>query len=168
MTNLPMSVHVKTPASCSPDELKAFCDHVNCGAEVADLTVNWVTEHGLRLVFVTAEEALAAVGAIKRPDEGYQKYCFRKAGVADQWSRYPIELGWIYCAEAYRGGMSYRIVDALLAQPEGRQSIYATVRTDNMSMLCPLGKRSFATIGNPYDSKKHAGASIALLVRGGI
>lgn len=167
MTNLLMSVHVKTPASCSADELNTFCGHVNRGAEVASLTVNWVMDHGIKLVFVTTGAVLAAVGALKRPNAAYQQDCFRKARVADRWSLYSSELGWIFCDEAYRGGMSYRILDALLAQHEGRQSIYATVRTDNVRMIHPLEKRGFVVIGDSYCSKEHADARIALLVRTG-
>jgi len=167
MTDTKFAIQLIAPTLCSPDEIKAFCAHVNSGEEVARLSPDWVLGHGVKLAFVRTGGALAAVGALKRPDQNYHQGCFRKANIASRWSDYPIELGWIYCDEAYRGGMSYKIIDALTQGPEGGQSWYATVRTDNPAMLHPLGKRHFESAGTPYKSVEHPAAKIRLLLRAG-
>jgi len=159
--------NVRSIDACSPHDLNAFCALVNKAGEVANLSPDWVRQHGLKLVFVMKQNILAAVGALKKPDPGYHQACFQKAGVQDQWPLYPVEVGWLHCDKAYRGGMGYRVLDALFAEPEGRQPIYGTVRTDNLVALHVIGKRGFKPIGSPYRSKEHPEAEIQLLVRAG-
>lgn len=167
MTDSKFTTELRAPTLCSADEIKAFCAHVNSGEEVAKLSPDWVLGHGVKLAFIRTGGTLAAVGALKRPDERYHRGCFHKAEIADRWFKYPIELGWIYCDEAYRGGMSYRIIDALAQEPEGSQPWYATVRTDNPAMLHPLRKRQFEAAGAQYVSVEHPAAKIQLLLRAG-
>jgi hypothetical protein len=159
------TVRVFAPSECSADEVAAFSAHVNQGGEVADLSPARIVARGLKLAFVRCDGVLAAVGALKKPAPNYQAECFRKAGVVEQRSAYPVELGWVYCSDFYRGGMSYRIIDALLSDPEGHESMFATVRTDNPSMSVPFKRRGFLAIGKSYPSTEHQDAMIQLFVR---
>lgn len=165
MASVRFGTEIRTITDCSPDQLEAFCNLVNAGQEVAQLTAGWLRDHGVKLVFVSTEDRLVAVGALKKPHPNYHASCFLKAGVSELLPAYRIELGWIYCEPKFRGGMSYRVLDPLLDASNDPTGIYATVRTDNLPMTQSLRRRGFRVVGRTYKSVEHPTASVQLLVR---
>lgn len=156
---------VVTPDQCTEAERIAFCALVTNGNEVEDLEIPWLLNHGRKLAFVWEGEVLAGVGGLKAPDSVYHRRCFRKAGVQDLWANYSVELGWINSVQKFRTGMARRIVDPLLAEPEGRAAVYATVRSNNLKMIYTLRNREFETVGHSYASEQRPGEQILLLLR---
>ena len=67
-----MNVALKTHASCSPAELKAFRDLVVQGDEVDPNGLEQRIENAKALLFGISDELLVAVAAVKCPDSDYR------------------------------------------------------------------------------------------------
>jgi RimJ/RimL family protein N-acetyltransferase len=104
-----------------------------------------------RLAFYyAAGDTLAAVAALKAPNERYRDDVFKKADAGISTAEYKLELGWVFVVPVHRGN---RIAASLCQQLLTRVSascVFATTRPDNISMIRILLALGFARAGKPY------------------
>lgn len=146
---------LKTFEKCSSEEVSDFVNLVIKGGEIDKVGFsNRVKENSKLLGFVWINNELASVAAIKTPLRSYHERIFRKAGVPDIISEYPLEYGWAYTTEAHRRkGLANRLAKLLINSfPE--TNIYATAAISNKGSHRLLEKSGFIKNGDPYLGRK--------------
>ena len=139
------------PASCTKGELQKFAGLVRKGFRGSDEGLLGRIERARLLAFHYAGDgSLAAVAALKVPSDQHRSDVFEKASVSVDPADYKIELGWVYIVPSHRGKRLSEDICRQLLAGEPRAGIYATTRSNNVSMievLCALG---FARVGKPF------------------
>lgn len=152
------------PGSFSKYEQSRFRVMVEAGGEVDTVVLRRNVESAKSLVFARSEGQLLGVAALKVPQPSYRKKIAQNSGFSLQSDLYPFELGYVFVHEAARGkGLAHRLVAAALDQVRGTK-VFATVRADNLAMLCTLRRATFLHVGEEYPGRNQ-GTSIRLLVR---
>lgn len=144
---------IKEPSECSKEEMEKFYQLVLKSGEVEISGLRNRIKRAKLLAFHYEEDTIVGIAALKRPNEPYKKRIFRKAGVSEESVGYNLEIGWAFTMCEYRGkgicsGLVQKILDAY-----GRQSIFATTKTDNSSMQRVLEKNGFQKTGKPYEGR---------------
>jgi RimJ/RimL family protein N-acetyltransferase len=93
---------------------------------------------------------LVAVGALKRPRDGYRRSVFRKAACSMPPINHALELGWIFVDQERRGTGYARLLTRSLFELAGSEELNATTRTDNIVMKRTLIRFGFLECGTPY------------------
>ncbi|MBL8517573.1 MAG: hypothetical protein SF172_04435 [Burkholderiales bacterium] len=162
---VPVSI-VKTPGNCTPEEREAFRRLLLKGGEVIPRGLASRIERAHQLSFVYMGTSLAATGAVKAPDPDYRADAFHDAATKADPKTYPVELGWVYVDDAYRGRkLSRSVVNALLPF-FGTHSCYATSKVPRIWMHSTLKRFGFAQSGKPFASKL-ANENLLLFLREG-
>lgn len=142
---------IRKPEECTGSELEGFERLVKEGGEVGYNGLQNRILRAERLVFINDDECVA-IGAIKRPNEGYKARIFRKAGVAGV-EHYRFEIGWIYVSDAARGkGYGRALMSVILEGLRGRGS-FATTRENNEAMHRLFELFGYSRAGEPYKSE---------------
>lgn len=156
-------VLIRDPASCSEDELAAFAALVLLGGEVESQGLAGRIRAARFLAsYYAGDSKLVGVAALKDPNTDHHVDVFTKARADVDRYDFPLELGWIYLMPKHRGK---RIPEAmcLLLLAQGAQSgVFATARTNNISMIRILFSIGFERAGRPYRGREH---DVALFVR---
>jgi GNAT superfamily N-acetyltransferase len=144
-------MHFKEPSACTEDERREFERLVRQGFDGSDDGLSGRIRGAKRLAFHYAVDGtLAAVAALKAPDEWYRAEVFRKAGVSVSPADHELELGWVFVVPAHRGD---RVGEALCRQllaDAPSAGLFATTRANNALMIEILLALGFARAGNPY------------------
>lgn len=152
------------PGSFSQDEQHRFRVLVEAGGEVDTFVLRRNVESAKSLVFARSRGRLVGVAALKVPQPSYRKKIAQSSGFSLQSDLYPFELGYVFVHEAARGkGVAHRLVAGALDQVRGTK-VFATVRADNLAMLCTLHRAAFLHVGEEYPGR-NKGTTIRLLVR---
>jgi hypothetical protein len=85
-------IRVLCAITAAPDSRKHLIELVKRGGEVNPQTLRDLVHRAFMLAFAWHEQALAAVGGLKRPNAAYRARIFDKAGVRDP-AVYKFELG---------------------------------------------------------------------------
>jgi predicted GNAT family N-acyltransferase len=105
---------------------------------------------------------LVGTAALKT-DKSYRNSCFKKAGVEELASTFPLELGYVVVDNNLRGqGVSHLLVAAALSQ-RSKDGVYATSNLVNLAMHKALQSRGFVRAGVPWASTKQ-GQYLALFL----
>ncbi|MBI5887937.1 MAG: GNAT family N-acetyltransferase [Deltaproteobacteria bacterium] len=146
---------VKKPTECSDAELERFVNLVCTGGEVAASGLEIRVRNAAKfLVFMTEEQHLMGVAALKQPLPNYRRSVSEKAGVALETSAFPYELGWVHVIPSARSrGFSHKLVSAAIAAVGG-MGMFATSRMDNVRMHRTLERSGFVRSGLPYVSSR--------------
>jgi len=143
--------HLKEPIACTEEECREFARLVRQGFEGSDEGLPGRIRDAKWLAFYyMAGDALAAVAALKAPDERYREDVFKKADARVSPADYKLELGWVFVVPAHRGN---RIAESLCRPLLARvptSCVFATTRPDNISMIRILLALGFARAGKPY------------------
>lgn len=155
---------VKTPKSCSDDELDQFSAKVAEGGEVAD-GVRGRVQRAFRLGFIIHKERVVGTAAFKKPAEGYRSKVFANAKSELDPKGFPYELGWIFLDLEHRGkGQMTRLLKELFPTAKGT-ALFATTRTSNDVMQEMLIQLKFEQSGIDYKSAQHPEETIKLYVQ---
>lgn len=144
------SARLREPIVCSEAESREFARLVLQGFPAAQRLEDRVRAARLLAFHYAAGDALAAVAALKAPDERYRQDVFEQADVPARAADYELELGWVFVAPPYRGNrIAERLCRRLLAHvPDS--SVFATTRPNNAPMIRILKALGFARVGRPY------------------
>lgn len=155
---------VKSPKSCSDEELDRFAEKVAEGGEVA-LGVRGRVERAFRLGFIIHDGAVVGTAALKKPTKNYREKVFRSAKSSLNFDAYPYELGWIFLDVPHRkkGQMTRSIGDILEGQED--LNLFATARSSNDVMQDMLLQLKFIVEGSSYESSNKVDETIKLYVR---
>jgi len=157
---------VKAPGHCTSEEREAFRQLLLKGGEVVPRGRATRIERAHHLVFVYLGSSLAATGAVKAPDRDYQAGAILEAATEADPTAYPVELGWVYVDDAYRGRkLSRTVVNALLPF-FGTLNCYATSKVSRTWMHSTLKRFGFAQSGTPFASQL-ANENLLLFLRSG-
>lgn len=147
---MPSGTCCKQPIACTEAERRefarlvrqAFPAAVNLEARIG--AAWWLGFH------YAADDTLAAVAALKAPDEQRRADVFQKAETPASIADYRVELGWVFVDPAYRGRrIAEQLGRALLTHaPEPR--VFATTRRSNVPMIRTLRELGFARSGKPF------------------
>jgi GNAT superfamily N-acetyltransferase len=155
----------KRPSDCGDAELDGFESLVKKGGEVE---ANSLRNRILRaewLVFVIEDDGtLAAVGALKRPNESYKQGVFRKARSSEDPNDFNYEAGWIFVEDAFRGRRYSLLLLQALVGAAGASRIYATTREKNDPMRRSNARCGFVQSGSAYPSEE-GGYDLVLYTR---
>lgn len=161
----PVSI-VKAPRNFTPEEREAFRLLLLKGGEVISRGLAARIERAHQLAFVYVGSLLAATGAVKVPDRGYQADAFLRAATDADPKAYPVELGWVYVDDAFRGHkLSRMVVDSLLPFFSAT-NCYATSKVPRIWMHSTLKRFEFTQSGTPFASKL-ANENLLLFLRAG-
>lgn len=141
----------KRPAECSDAELGSFEHFARRGGQVAFRGLRQRIRAAEWLVFLyEGDGILAAVAALKRPNESYRRKVFESAKTLVNPSDFEYELGWVYVEPRFRGRRYSRLLveSALALAPTA--NVYATTREDNGWMRQTNSRCGFEEAGNPY------------------
>src|SRR5680860_467766 len=145
-------ISVKLPSECSATELQDFAALVLAGDEVEAVGLEARIKKAEALIFLTQDDCLKGIAAVKNPDSSYKICVFKKAQASVQPNEFPFELGWVFVLSSSRGaGFSRKLVKAALPTTCGR-AIFATSRSDNAPMHKTLKAHGFSCYGKAYAS----------------
>jgi GNAT superfamily N-acetyltransferase len=153
-----MNSFVKTldrrPNDCDDKDIGDFMAFVLAGDEVVSDGLEGRIRGAERLVFLRVCGCLSGVAALKPPDQHYRKDISSKSGIPLPEETYPFELGWVFVMpSARRRNFSVDLTRAALSAA-GTAGVFATSRTDNVSMHATLSKFGFAVAGSRYPSNR--------------
>src|SRR5438105_914707 len=94
---------IQLPGNCRPDQLDAFVELVLQGGQVRATGLRARINRAYLLGFHYEDKELAAVAALKHPDETYRDKVFRKAKAPLAPRIFVGELGWVVTREGFRG-----------------------------------------------------------------
>ncbi len=142
---------LKEPIACTDVERQEFARLVRQGFEPAAETLDGRIRDAKCLAFYyAAGDTLAAVAALKAPNERYRQDVFQKADAPVSPADYELELGWVFVVPAHRRN---RIAESLCQQLMARaptSRVFATTRPTNVPMIRILLALDFARVGKPY------------------
>jgi RimJ/RimL family protein N-acetyltransferase len=148
-----MTILIKSPAQCSPAELKEFCDLVASEGEVDVPGLPRLVSAAKMLGFLHLDGKNIGIAGLKQPRQGYRADVFRKAKSTHRPEDFPYELGWVVVGKDYRRkGHSRGLCQRLLEYAEG-SNVFATAKSGNEPMHRTLTKCGFAPDGSRYPSK---------------
>lgn len=155
---------VKTPKSCSDDELDQFSAKVTEGGEVAD-GVRSRVQRAFRLGFIIHKERVVGTAAFKKPAAGYRSKVFANAKSALDPKGFHYELGWIFLDVDHRKkGQMTRLLRELFPSAKGA-ALFATTRTSNDIMQEMLVQLKFEQSGTDYKSAQNPEETLKLYVQ---
>jgi ribosomal protein S18 acetylase RimI-like enzyme len=145
------TTHFKDPSAYTEGERREFARLVREGFEGSDEGLDGRIRDAKWLAFYyAAGDTLAAIAALKVPNERYRDDVFQKAEAPVSPAGYELELGWVFVVPAHRGN---RIAESLCQQLLAREpasSVFATTRPNNTFMIGILRALGFAQIGKPF------------------
>ena len=151
-------VEILEPALCSDAQLTAFSQIVLQGGEVVpDGLEERIRHRGFALVFLSMDETLVGVGALKRPRESYRHNLFAAACLSDREPEFPLELGWIVVAPNCRGRGYALLIAAAAMTRAGSEGVYATIHESNPSLRRALARLGFERSSHVWKSKRREG-----------
>lgn len=154
---------VKTPKSCSDDELDQFSAKVTEGGEVA-AGVRGRVRRAFRLGFIIHKERVVGTAAFKKPMAGYRSKVFANAKSGLDPKGFPYELGWIFLDVDHRKkGQMTRLLKELFPAAKG-VALFATTRNSNDVMQEMLARFKFEQIGSEYKSAQNPEDTLKLYV----
>jgi GNAT superfamily N-acetyltransferase len=164
-------IQAKPAADCSDRERDAFYELLKKSKEIVQAGLrDRIDNRGHTLSFVRVGTVLAAVGAIKNPDVGYRNGKFQDAKILGQHQpdAYPIELGWFYVDESFRGRGLSQLVIRSLTPVFAAQACYATSYAANYPMHKTLIRAGFVQMGMPFASAQDGRSMWLFLRRAGL
>jgi len=145
------TAHFKEPIFCTEGERREFARLVRQGFESADEGLHGRIRDAKWLAFYyAAGDTLAAVAALKAPNDRYRDDVFQKAEARVSPADYKLELGWVFVVPAHRGNRIAESLCPLLLARVPTSCVFATTRTNNISMIRILLALGFARAGKPY------------------
>jgi len=145
------TTHFKEPIACTPEQRREFARLVRQGFEGSDEGLHGRIQDANRLAFRYAvDDTLAAIAALKAPDERYRREVFKKANLLVNPADYELELGWVYVVPAQRRN---RVAESLCRQLLAclpALGVFAKTRINNVVMIKILGVLGFERVGRPY------------------
>jgi len=149
-----LSITVKPPAACAPDELQGFRTMVLREWQVSDEGLDERIARAKVLVMVYAPDGtLVAIGAAKKPARDYAQGVFERAGV-EGYANFTYEIGYEYVLPEYRSHLLSRLVTETLIDACGDVAVFGTTRTDNERMQRTLRRLGFKQVGHEYPSER--------------
>jgi predicted GNAT family N-acyltransferase len=154
---------IKRPSDCSEAELQDFAALILAGGEVTAVGLDARIKKAEALVFLSQNDCLKGIAAVKNPEQNYKSGVFQKARASVQSDEFPFELGWVFVLPSSRGaGFSHRLVQAALGATGGR-AIFATSRSDNTPLHKVLNAYGLSKNGGEYASTR-GNQNLALFV----
>ena len=145
------TAHFKEPIACTDGERREFARLVRQGFEGSDEGLHGRIGDAKWLAFYyAAGDTLAAVAALKAPNEQYRDDVFKKADARVSPADYKLELGWVFVVPVHRGSRIGESLCQLLLARVPTSCVLATTRTNNIYMTRILLALGFARAGKPY------------------
>ena len=149
-----MDLHIKSPADCTPMQLKQFADQVRQGGKVINDGLETRMGHAKFLAFAYEGPKLIGVAALKNPDPHYREEVFNSTGSELNPYRFASELGWTYVNPPFRRrGVSKAMITALMTRVT-TQAIFVTMQSNHSSMIRVLSQLGFRQEGRAYRSRR--------------
>ncbi len=146
-----VTAHLKEPSACTEEERRAFACLVRQGFDGSDDSLPVRIRDARRLAFYyAARDTLAAIAALKTPNQQYRDDVFKKAEAGVNAVDYQLELGWVFVVPAHRGNRIAESLCQLLMASVPTRCVFATTRTDNSSMTRILLALGFLRVGKPF------------------
>lgn len=157
------TAHFKEPIACTDEERREFARLVRQGFEGSDEGLHGRIRDAKRLVFYrAADDALAAIAALKVPSERYRDDVFTKADAHVTPADYELELGWVFVVPVHRGNRIAESLCQLLLAHVPASCVHATTRPNNSCMIRVLLALGFAQAGRPFPLRNE---ELVLLLR---
>jgi hypothetical protein len=147
---------LKPPTKCHRKELDDFHRLALKSEQVESYRLGERIRKAKLLAFHYIDDKLVGIVALKRPNETYKKGVFRKAGVNEESEKYSLELGWAFTLKKHRGSHICSNLVRKIVNVLGSQNMFATTRTNNLSMQKILMKNGFKKMGKPYKGRTDA------------
>lgn len=149
------TTHFKPPTKCSEGELRKFEHLVRQGFEGSDDSLPIRIHEAKQLAFYyAAENALAAIAALKAPNKLYRDDVFKKANALVDPADYILELGWVFVLPDHRGSQIAERLCQQLLKRNPNSFVFATTRPNNKSMIRILHALGFVQEGIPFPRRK--------------
>jgi GNAT superfamily N-acetyltransferase len=150
----PIQIVSRRPGDCHDSEIKDFMALVLAGGEVSPKGLEERVRSAVSLVFLTIGCCLCGVGALKRPEPSYRTSVSSGSDIALSEDTFPYEFGWVFIMPSARGrGLSVDLTREAL-KTVGAKGVFATSRTDNVSMHATLKKFGLLPAGRPWASTR--------------
>jgi ribosomal protein S18 acetylase RimI-like enzyme len=145
------TTHLATPDACTEQERRELARLVRQGFDAVVETLDGRIRAARCLAFrYAADGTLAAIAALKAPDEAHRAAIFAKAEAPVSHMAYELDLGWVFVLPAHRGKrIAPDLCRRLLARVPAA-GVFATTRTNNDPMIGILRTLGFTRVGKPY------------------
>jgi ribosomal protein S18 acetylase RimI-like enzyme len=141
----------KQPTACTEEERREFARLVRDGFEGSDEGLPGRIRDAKRLAFYyTAGDKLAAIAALKVPNNGYRDDVFRKADARVSPAKYKLELGWVFVVPDHRGNRVAESLCRMLLARVPSSYVFATTRPNNIVMIRILDALGFVRVGKSF------------------
>ena len=142
---------IVSPDECSPVQIDSFFELVVQGGQVRTMGLRERIRSAHWLGFHFENGELVAIAALKRPAKKHRDNVFRYARSTLPENSFSVEIGWVFTKETWRGqGIAHRLIEKLL-QNGSQYELFATTRTENLSMQSLLSSFGFERTGTPFD-----------------
>lgn len=160
----PLKIVILAPIDSSAKDRCAFSRLLRQGKQVVTAGLEGRIAEAAWLGFAWHDGQLAGVAAIKVPRPTYRKKVFAGAGVANLFSHFSLEFGWVFVLPEFRGlGIAHTLLRELLVKSNDR-NIFATTAANNQVMERILKRSGFEQMGQHFQGEQ-SNANIRLWVR---
>ncbi|MBB6479351.1 GNAT family N-acetyltransferase [Spirochaeta isovalerica] len=139
-----VDVIVKNPDECSAEELELFRSFLLCRPDINIQNLEKRIAGAGKLAFAFSEGKPAGISALKRAKKGFRRRLLEAQDPVVFTGLPPVELGWLYVDESFRGqGVGSSLVSALCNE-KPRLPVFSLTTADNTSMRRILHSNSFS------------------------
>ena len=155
------AVMLKSPASCTDEELSAFESALQAAGEAASQPLLERIRRAECLAFVRgANGEMEAVGALKCPKLEHRTALFRRASAQVPPEPFTMEPGWLAGNEK-----AMPLIVAALVEHAGERPVFVIAGTAETTLQTLLAQQGFRT-GSPVYASSHGAYSNQIYVRG--
>jgi hypothetical protein len=99
----------REPGDCDDNQMDDFTAFVLAGGEVTPRGLERRIRSPVRLIFLSEQDCLPGVAALKRSNQAYRKRVSSKSGFPLPETKYPSDLGWVFVMPSARGACQVRL-----------------------------------------------------------
>lgn len=154
------AVRVFAPSDCTAAQLAAFESALIAAGEKASPMLGERIRRAACLAFVSDEDRVAAVGALKCPKLEHRAALFKRAFAEVPPEPFDLELGWLTGKET-----EVPLLVSALAGVAGARAVYAIVQANEATLQAELLRLGFRAASPPYPSS-HGDYSNQIHIRG--
>lgn len=145
-----MELFIKKYSDLDNDEKRQITNLISRGGEVNQKTLPERLAQTAMIAFLVEDNLVIATASVKIPTKGYKLHVFSESNSNISIDEYIYELGYVMVDEQFRSLKFASKLCSELCRVFLADRLFATTRTNNISMQAILLKNNFSEIGQVY------------------